>query len=177
MNTRPPDKTTGSGLEALIALLGRLEGLHHELRDALNRKLESMRGARLDDLHGCVQRERALTTRIGEQDGLRKQLMVQLGRGFGLSTDVARRLSARRLAERLAEPDRSRLNKVAARLKVAVEGVRKMNDLIGRVSARVLEHLDELFSSITAPEPDQVGYTQEGRAFQRGRSELFEAIG
>lgn len=177
MKTTPPDPSANSRLEALLALMQRLERLHQELRKALDLKIENMRAARLSDLHACIRREQELTAKIGEQEGLRRQLMVQIGRGFGLSPETARRLSAQRLAERLAEPFRSRFHAVALQLKNAVESVRKVNDLIGRVSTQVLKHLDDVFTAITAPEPGRTGYTPKGQAVPGTGRELFEAIG
>ncbi|MEE9243807.1 MAG: flagellar protein FlgN [Mycobacterium sp.] len=177
MSAHADDRSANTRLSAMLVLLNRLVDLHDELRTTLSDKLDSMRRAELDGLHTCIERERALTQRIREQEGLRKQLVEQLGRGFGMSPDVARGLSARELAQRLAEPDRIRLNHVADRLKDAVDGVRRMNDLVGRVSAQVMQHVDRLFQAITTTEEPGGGYTKRGRTMTSTPQELFQAIG
>ncbi len=171
------DKTNCGTLDALLALMERLEVLHFELRQALRTKLETMRDARLDDLHECVRREQALAERIGEQEGLRKQLMAKLGRAYGLAPSVARKMPARTFAERLDGPYRERFNEAADRLKTAVRDVKRANEMIGRVSAQVLTHVSNLFSDITAPEADRAGYTKKGHPATGVKRELFEAIG
>lgn len=167
---RPP-------VESLLVLLERLERLHLELHAVLGDKLESMRKSDMSSLHDCMAREKALTTRIKEQEGLRKQLMERIGRGYGIAPQMARTLPARRLAERLAEPYRGKINAVTDRLKAAVIEVSKVNALVGRVSSQVLKYLGEMFSEVRGTEAAPDVYSKSGRTVAARPVELFEAVG
>ncbi|MEE9297401.1 MAG: flagellar export chaperone FlgN [Phycisphaerae bacterium] len=174
---RNPQSPTGARIDALLILLERLEQLHQQLHETLRRKLDLMRRADIDELRVCVDAEQALVTRISEQEGLRKQLMEQIGRACGMSADVARKLPARRLADRLPQPGKSRLQALAGRLRVAVERVKKVNDLVNRVTSEVLTHMAAVFSAVVATDAPASGYTDRGRTVQSRCQELFEAIG
>ena len=164
-------------VESLLVLLERLEGLHVELRAVLDDKLESMRKSDMQALRDCVERESVLTARINEQEGLRKQLMERIGRGYGIAPKTARTLPARRLAERLGEPHRGRINAVTERLKAAVVEVSKINALVGRVSSQVLTYLGEMFTEVRGTEASPGIYSKSGRTVAARPVELFEAVG
>ena len=164
-------------VESLLVLLGRLEGLHVELRVVLDDKLESMRKSDMAALHDCMEREKVLTTRINEQEGLRKQLMERIGRGYGIAPQVARKLPARRLADRFDEPQRGKINAVTDRLKNAVMEVSKLNALVGRVSSQVLKYLGEVFAEVRGTEASPGVYSKYGQTVTARPVELFEAVG
>lgn len=171
------DKMTASRFDALLSLMRRLETMHDEFRRSLERKLEMLRTAQIEQVQVNIAAEEALAGRIREQEGLRKQLMEQLGRGFGMSPEIARSLPARKLAERLAEPYRGRLIQAAGGLKRAIEEVRKISHLIERVSVDVTRHLHHVFAAIrTTCEPSS-GYTKRGDTVAGKPRELFLAIG
>lgn len=164
-------------VESLLVLLERLEGLHLELRAVLDDKLESMRKSDMETLQDCVERESVLTTRISEQEGLRKQLMERICRGYGIASQTARRLPARRLADRLDEPQRGKINAMADRLKAAVMEVSKLNALIGRVSSQILKYLGEIFTEVRGAEASPVVYSKYGQTAAARPVEIFEAVG
>jgi len=177
MHRNGDDNVVQERVESLFVLLQRLEGLHVNLRAVLSDKLESMKKSDLAALHESVERERALTARINEQEGLRKQLMERIGRGYGLASQAARTLSAGRLAERLTEAHRGRLDAAASRLRAAVVEVAKINAMIGRVSSQVLKHLGALFGQIGGAEASPGAYSKSGRTVAGRPFELFEAVG
>ncbi len=172
------DKTRAR-LDGLLTLMGRLTELHDQLHAVLVDKVASMRNAELTRLMECVERERGLAVRINEQEGLRKQMMEQLGRAFGMSAQTARSLSARKLAERLAPSQGRRVEECADRLRSAVDRVRKTNEFVGRVAAQVLQHVREVFSAVSGARATSGVYTKRG-AVSGGvdrATALFEAIG
>lgn len=173
----PANKAARQRVESLLVLLERLEGLHLELRIVLDDKLESMRKSDMAALQDCVERESALIGRINEQEGLRKQLMERIGRGFGIASQAARMLPARRLANRLAEPQRGKIEAMTDRLKTAVTEVSKTNAMIGRVSSQVLKHLGEMFAQARGAEAAPGVYSKSGRTVAARPVELFEAVG
>lgn len=168
--------TVDRRLGDLLVVMERLEGLYLELRQELSNKLEHMRRADHDGMAVSVEREQALVTRINEQEGLRKQVMEQVGRGYGLAPATIRAMPVRRLAERVIEPYRTRLFELADRLKAVVADVKKANGLINRVSQDVLTHVREIFSVITAAEPASE-YSCSGRTVESKPREMFSTIG
>ncbi len=178
MNLKDPDNMDRNRIDALLALMGRLADLHDELHLALRDKLASMRTAGLEDLHACVDRERVLAVRINEQEGLRKQMMEQVGRGYGMSPTASRALSARNLALHLSQPHRRKLEEVSLRLRTAVERVRRANDFVGRVSAQVLQHVRGVFAAVSEGATSGCAYTKRGGGGSVDHAVgLFEAIG
>ena len=164
-------------LNDLVTVLDRLSGLHDDLCAALVRKLDCIRRADYSAMHACDHTLRTLTGRIGEQNGLRKQLAEQLGKPFGLAPERARDLTLNEFAGRLADPDRTRVMASADRLRAVVRDVEALNRLIDRVAAEVLNHVHQAVAAITTQPDDGVQYTRDGRPRAAARRELFEALG
>lgn len=177
MNSQGDNTPTRTGLDDLLTVMQRLESLHQELREALQQKLEHMRRADQTGIQACLDREQVLVRSIIEQEGLRKQIMEQVGRGYGLGAKTARTMPARRLAERVTEPSRSRLNELADRLKSVVQDVKRINGLVTRVSQEVLGHLTEVFTTLTGSATPASGYSRAGRTVEGRPRELFETVG
>ncbi len=177
MSRRDPVKDTQNRITALLRLMTRLGTLHDELGEAMSAKLDAMRAAKIDHMRECNKKETSIIGRIAEQEGLRRRLMEEVGRGFGMSAPVARTLSARALADRLAEPNRARLQEVSSKLCTSIEGVRRINDLVGGISKQTLHHLTEVFNAAIAGNEPAGVYTNTGATESAGRLELFEAIG
>jgi FlgN protein len=157
--------------------MDRLRGLHDDLRDTLAEKLERMRTADIDGVGRLIEQEQRLLGRIAEQEGLRKQIMEQLGRKFGMSAAFARTLPATRLAERLDATQGERLLTQAKLLKTAVQSVAVLNKMVNDVSTKVLEHMKDVFASITNDQESNGAYSYTGQTVVGRPRELFEAIG
>lgn len=164
-------------LSDLLVVLDRIEGLHIELGHSLAEKLEHMRRCDQEGIHRCTDREQAIAARVTEQEGLRKQLMERIGRGYGLSPKAARALSANQLADRLGPPDSVEVTKRAKRLRNAIDQVSRTNRRVERVSEGILSHLSEAMTSIAGSEEPQSGYTKGGRTKSGRPRELFEVVG
>lgn len=180
MNPKDPDNMARKRLDALLGMMERLADLHDELHLALRDKLASMRSAGLEDLHACVERERALAVRINEQEGLRKQMMEQVGHGYGMSPQASRALSAKNLAMHLPQPHRRKLEELTDRLRSAVQRVRRANDFVGRVSAQVLQHVRGVFAAVSGGATSGSAYNKHGEPGcprPTHTAGLFEAIG
>ena len=168
--------STDRRLADLVVLIDRITALHRDLHCTLSEKLECMQLAEVDRIHGCVQEQRELVARINEQDGLRKQLAEQIGRAYGMSADTARSLSLTKLADRVGSPRAVELHGAADRLRAAVGDVRKMNDMVERVSCDVLRHMREVFAAAADGEPAGC-YSPAGKTVAGRARELFEAVG
>ena len=100
-------ETTNERMGELLVVLDRLAELHRELLSLIRDKIEHMRSADTDRLRAATVREESLLQIIGEQEGLRRQLMDAIGRGYGINSEVGpatggtdRSPVARRAAER-----------------------------------------------------------------------------
>lgn len=173
MNSDVPDKR----LRDLLRVLGRLTEQHLELRTAIEGKVERMRSGHVDGLQNATRHERALIESIAEQEGLRRQLMDAIGRGFGISPQAARGLSARQLAERLAGPPRIRLLEAAGRLKTAAAAVSEVNQIATLIAQQVLHHLRCVFQAVATCDQPPDTYTPRGTLQLVPTRRLFEMTG
>lgn len=154
-----------SGLGDLLIVLERLEGLHRDLCQTLTEKLKHIRRSDQSGIFACTDREQAIVSRVAQQEGLRKQLMERIGRGYGMGREAARALSARKLAERVEEPVRSDLTHRADKLQDTLTDVERINGIVKRVSIEILTHLREAFAAITPIDEPGGEYTERGRSF------------
>jgi hypothetical protein len=157
--------------------MDRLEGLHRDLCDTLMGKLERMRRADHDGLQALSEHERSLLVRIHEQEGLRKQVVERVGRGYGIAAETSRTMPARQLAQRVGDPYAERIAGAADRLKAVAEDVKRLNGLITRVSQHVLDHLREAFAAVSGGGRPAGVYSSAGTMIENRPRELFETVG
>ncbi len=136
-------------LRDLGTLLNELTGLHEVLLEVLQRKLVAMRQNGVDAIHECVAREGELASRIADREGLRRRLMVLIGRDLGIDEDEAQRLSIRRLASRVDEQQKLKLLVAGERLSALLKEIAKVNAVVGEFAGRMLEHYRAVFGQIT----------------------------
>ncbi len=163
--------------DELIVMLGRIESLHAELAEVIDRKIERMQACDVPGINECIGRERELVGQVGEQEGLRRALTDRIGRSFGMSPPKARRLTAAQLATRLPEPQAGRLLASAGRLQELARRITRRNRVAGRISGDLLQHLDTVLSAVAAPDERQAAYSAGGRAVASAPKRLFETVG
>lgn len=172
------DKTDdGRPLDDLLVVMERLERFHGELRDTLAAKLDRMRRADHAGLGTLADREKRILLSVHEQEGLRKQMMERVGRGYGIAAQTARIMPARQLAQRVGEPYRQRITAAADRLKAVAEEAGRANALITRVSQQVLDNLREAFAGIGGAGQPAGVYTSAGTMAADRPQKLFEMVG
>jgi len=163
--------------DELIMVLDRLEKLHGELAEVIDRKIDRMRVCDVPGMNECLGREQDLVAQVGEKEGLRRVLTDRVGRSFGMSPQKARRLTATQMAERLPAPHGRRLRASAGRLQELARRIERRNRVAGRLSTDVLEHLDTVLSAVTAPPDRSSAYSFAGRSVATAPRRLFEAVG
>jgi hypothetical protein len=164
-------------IHELLVLLDGLTRLHGELRSAVTDKIARMRAASIAGMHECVRREESLVLRVSEQEGLRKQLMDAIGRGFGAGAQKGRTWTAAQLADRLLEPQRGELLAAARRLRESVAEVARVNRMAGMIAQEVLKHYRHVFASMQAGGAAQpAGYSRRGDVVSGSRRTLFDAV-
>ena len=171
------DRTTGKRLSELLVVLDRLIELHSELRSLIRDKIEHMRAGNAEQLQADTVREESLVKTIDEQEGLRRQLMDAIGRGYGLDPQGVRRMPVRELAERVDETWRSRLLDSAGRLRAVVREVSDLNRIGTLIAQQVLGHLSCAFEAMSAPEEHPGTYSPHGQVVPGQARRLFEMTG
>jgi len=173
MKEEVPDRR----LNDLLLVLDRLTVLHRELLTLIQNKIERMRTGNIDEVGAVAQHEECLIKTIAEQEGLRKQLMDAIGRGYGISPPVARNMSARQLAERLEGSLRTRLLEAAEQLKNAAREVADVNRVATLIAQQVLGHLRCVFEAVAAPDQPPDTYSPRGAMVPGSARRLFEMTG
>ncbi|MCH8853050.1 MAG: flagellar export chaperone FlgN [Planctomycetes bacterium] len=164
-------------LRDLDNLLNELTGLHEELLDVLQRKLVAMRQNGVDAIHECVAREGELAGRIADREGLRRRLMVMIGRDLGIDKEEARGLSIRRLASRVDEKQKSKLLVAGERLSAVLKEIAKVNAVVGEFAGRMLEHYRAVFGQITQSIVQPPVYARDGERPQSVAAQVIDAVG
>lgn len=158
-------------------LLGRLQGLHAELAEAIDRKIDRMRACDVAGINECLGREQELVGQVGEKEGLRRVLTDRVGRSFGMSPQKARRLTATQLARKLPSSQGQRLLENAGRLQEFTRRIARRNRVAGRLSSEMLEHLDTVLLAVAAPSERHGAYSSGGRSVVSAPKRLFETVG
>ncbi len=164
-------------LRDLENLLNELTGLHEELLEVLQRKLVAMRQNGVDTIHECVAREGELASRIADREGLRRRLMVLIGRDLGINEDEAQRLSIRRLASRVDEQQKLKLLVAGERLSALLKEIAKVNAVVGEFAGRMLEHYRAVFGQITQGIVQPPVYARGGDQPQSVAAQVIDAVG
>lgn len=171
------EEAANQRLSDLIVVLDRLSELHRELLDLTRDKIEHMRSANTEELRICAVREEELVKNINEQEGLRRQLMDVIGRGYGLDPRVARRMPIRQLAERIEDRLRTKLLRAAEQLRRVVSEALEVNRVAAMIAQQVLNHLRCVFEAVAAPDEPPNTYSSRGKAVPGGTRRLFEMTG
>jgi hypothetical protein len=161
----------------LVDTLCRLEGLHTDLAAVIDRKIECMRECDVAGMNECTASERELIGRIGEGEAHRRMLTDRLARACSLPLQKARGMNADQWAERLPPPDRANLLAVAGRLRSLTTRIARRNHVAGTLGARMLQHMDDVLSAMTAPTTGSGAYSSGGRTVGVASRQLFETVG
>lgn len=135
-------------IDDLCKLMAALEGLHGELAVLVERKIEAMRRADVEGLTELGAREVALTQRLREQDGARRQVLERIGKELGQNAARSRTLTVSQLTTHLDEPQCGLLMDAARKLRAAVFKSARVNRLAGVIARDVLEHMRWVFASV-----------------------------
>ena len=163
----------------LITVLGRLEGLHGQLAQLIDQKIDRMKRADVEGINACTSREHELVGKIGEQESLRRLLTERLTRAYGMSPRKARTAvggTVTQLAEKLASPQREQLLDVAGRLSGLANRIARRNRVAGMLGTEMLRHLSGVLCSAAGGGRD-VAYSPRGCAEGGAARRLFETVG
>jgi DNA-directed RNA polymerase sigma subunit (sigma70/sigma32) len=162
---------------SLLQVLKQLTELHERLRTEVELKTQAMRRADMNALREHAGAEPEVVGQITERNGLRLQLMDQIGEELSLPPKTGRVLRVRQLAERLVESQRDRLLAAAEELREAAREANRCNRTAHSVARAILEHLRVVIGAMTTTDTDTAPYEAGGKRRSVAGTRIFEAMG
>ncbi len=161
----------------LVRLLGGLGELHGQLVKVVRNKIDAMKRADRPAMRELAQQEHALTTKIQEREGLRRQITDLVGEQVGLSPGEGRSLTMSQLASRLSHSLRCELLDAGGELRETVSKLARANRVAGVVSRDILNHLKWVFASVRSEDEQPAGYSGDGALVSHAGTRIFETVG
>jgi hypothetical protein len=166
-----------SRVSELVRLLSQLQEMHTELLALIDSKISAMKAADLDAMRECNDKEQVLAAQLNERQGLRYQLMEEVGKQIGVAPEVARTMTVAQLSTRVPASQRKRLLDAGAGLRQAIAQVAQANRVAGVVSRDIVNHLRWVFAAVRPKGDDAVDYGHGGVLVARSATCLFDAVG
>lgn len=173
MSTTAADKRVAQ----LVTLLEEIQRSYAELGDVLDRKLTAVRRADTAGMAATTRRERFLVDRIGERDGMRRQVMVLLGQAWGIDGSAAEKMSVREVASRTTPALSDRLLALADATRAAMERVSHANRIIDVVGKSMAQHFRSVYDAMTTGLKQRDVYSRSGRPDNTVAVRVFEMTG
>lgn len=164
-------------IKALAGVLNDLVEAHGSLLEVVENKIAAMRAADTERLKAEVAREECLVERINDREGLRHRLSEEIGRGYGIGPEAARRLSASQLAARVGRPYQDKINAAAQRLKDLTGRIARRNRVAQTISQTVLWHVKQVLMAMTVSPASATAYSPGGGLVGAGTRRIFDAVG
>ncbi len=153
-----------SRLRELATLLSEMTLLHESLLHATRSKLGAMRTATTQAVQQQAAVERDLARRIAEREGLRRALMDRIGAALSIEPARARQLTLSQLAQRVEEPQRSRLQVLGEGLRRVASEIARINRVCALVGQEMLAHFRAVHAAITEGLVPREVYARPGAA-------------
>jgi hypothetical protein len=161
----------------LARLLDQQHGLYEQLLACLDARIAAMRCADWNAMSVCNDRERVVTQRISEREGLRRQLLRAIGRELRLPAMAARSLTVSQLADRLTAGQAVDVRQAAERLRPVLARVAQANRLAGFIARGIAQHLSGVLQAVGPRPKAGPAYGGDGTATRPSGALLFEATG
>ncbi len=171
------DTKTHDRAKDLVRLLNEMTRLHEELAAAMRSKLEAIRQADSDAIQSITSRELLLANRVTEKEGLRRDLVRNILKDLGLNPEQYKSTRMTELAERFAEPGRSRILGAATGLRARIEEIDRLRLTTRLITEEMLRHMDEIITVMTSGVGTTGNYSRAGGRETSGRASVFEAVG
>lgn len=168
---------TATRVRDLVRLLDQMRSLYGQMFTLIDEKLVAMRRSDVAVMTHASTKERVLADRLGEREGLRKQLMDAVGEEIGLASKSGRRMTVSQLASRLADQEKTALLAAADRLRQEVAKVAQANRVAGVVAREVVSHLRWIFAAVRPCEEEPAGYSMSGVVVSQCAGPMFDAVG
>lgn len=161
----------------LVRLLEELKTLQERLLKLVEARIDAMKRADMSALRELTEHEEALTRRIRERDGLRRQVADAVAEETGCPPRSGRDMTVAQLAARVGEPARTLLLDAVADLRKIVLRVVRANRIASVVARELINHVSWVFASVRPAGGKLVGYSGEGAVVGSSEMRLFETVG
>ncbi|MCB9850083.1 MAG: flagellar protein FlgN [Phycisphaerales bacterium] len=164
-------------VDTLVGLLDELAVGQRELLVAVESKIAAMRSGDPEAIRDATLKEQAIVRHMSEREDLRRQLTINIARGYGVGAPAARRMSASQLADRIGSTGGARIRKAAAALKDVTTEVAQRNHVAQLIAQNVLRHMKLAFQSMTSGMTASLGYGHSGQTYTGVGERIFDAVG
>jgi flagellar biosynthesis/type III secretory pathway chaperone len=160
-------------IKELADRLVELRELHEQLLLASRNKQRTMRSGDLNGVESWTARENFLAQRIQEVDALRRTTNEQLGTLLGFREPPSLHV----LAEKLDEPDRSRLLALAGAIRATAEQIHKINQVNDAVTREILNCFAQVRQKMASSHNDIELYDTRGQKKAATNFNILDAVG
>lgn len=174
MKTRVQDDKR---VPAFLELMSQIADAHDRLLEVVEEKIAAMRGANVGRIEEVMRREQQIVQFIQEREGLRRQLTESIARGFGVSAEAARRMTADAIADRFGAAHADAIRAAAARLRSITARIAERNEIARRISEGICRHMKLIFAAITSSDGGLVRYGADGAPVASMKRQVFDAVG
>jgi len=147
-------------LESLEAVLRRQLEHHTRLLKLMEGKRDALRRHQADRLADLCRAEHAVVSKISDDEKRRLTLVAELT--LAVQPDAQQPLAMVDLAERLAEPDRTRLLLLRQQLREQMQEVQRRTTVVRRATDAVARHMTGLVQGIAAASAGVSTYGMRG---------------
>lgn len=163
--------------QSLIDLMRQIEMLYQRLSRVIRNKIDAMKVGAFERMRTLEEEEGVLVEQVRERDGLRRQLFEAIGRAADDKKCDYRNLPVRKLANKLATPQRLELLQVSHSLKTSMTKLARVNQIVAAVSRGVLDNLRIVFESVRNGTGERDSYSGKGNPISRRAMGMLDAVG
>jgi flagellar biosynthesis/type III secretory pathway chaperone len=143
--------------QEMIALFQELLAAHERQLSLAQARQAAMRAYDMPSLSGLLEREEIESRNIERLDLKRKDLVSRLRRVLGIEPNASA------VASKVAEPFKSQLLGLAAKLRMTLEQIERINRTNAKISQAVITSLSKVLKIITGVAQHVGLYTRAGR--------------
>ncbi len=159
--------------EDFIANLKEVKNVNEQLMNVVQNKHRAMRTGNLDSLQSCSAREKFLIDKISEIEKAMQTKFRTLAEHLNINPE-SRVLN---LAEKLAEPHRSRLLILVGTIRSTTEKIYQINQINDEVTRHILNCFADVQRQITAVSNDIGLYDTNGNKQLANQNSILDAVG
>lgn len=146
----PHNSAAGASLEAMLNELEQLLRVmledHRRLLSCIGAKREGIRTANIDRITKICGEENTIVQQVAKAERRRLELIGQITHVF--EPRAAQPLSMSDIAERAAEPQRARLQALAAQLRDAVNDLRQQSSIVRTAAEALGRHMSGIVQTV-----------------------------
>ena len=160
-------------IKQMVDHLKTLRDLHNQLLQAVQNKQRTMRLGDINGMESWTAREIFITQQIKDVELVRQNVNAQLAISLGFKETP--RISV--LAERLSEPNRSRLIALSGAIRVSVKEIHKISQINDAVSREILNCFSNAHQKAVTTKKNIELYDLRGQKQAVSNFNILDAVG